>query len=363
MKARLVWASLTALLSAGVAHVSPLTAAAPQSGNGQSCTSRRPINVDDVGAPAKCRNRELWRLITEDPAPGTLSPNFALLSDTAFLNFTMTHDKIAITDVTQHLKATINTRGAVVRAKLQVKHSLGYTGVFQSGLDEIFLRFSPSAQNQTAPLGLGLIGIVEGGHVSSVLVNEGGTPNFFAQVQTNHVHRAAGATAGVPPAFFQVARSPEAVALSGWAQVDADGHAVNNAAVDFPWVMVLQPNPALAAEFEQILAANPGALSWSLLGQLDLVDQTLFKVYVFRTPTSTEPEYLGDITAKSNATTSKFGDERLFIRHDRIDLDIAYKPDWDAHFRQNPFLPANPSLPTFFNGATYYKLFLPPFTE
>ena len=48
-------------------------------------------------------------------------------------------------------------------------------------------------------------------------------------------------------------------------------------------------------------------------------------------PADKQGTFLGNIVV-DGCTTSKFGDERLFFQHQRIEEDIALKPDWKAAY-------------------------------
>ena len=51
-------------------------------------------------------------------------------------------------------------------------------------------------------------------------------------------------------------------------------------------------------------------------------------------PYDTQGTILGKIVV-DGCTTSKFGDERLFFQHQRIEEDIALKPDWKVAYMKD----------------------------
>lgn len=38
--------------------------------------------------------------------------------------------------------------------------------------------------------------------------------------------------------------------------------------------------------------------------------------------------YIGDLKLQSDFTSSKFGDEKLFFRHQNLAFDHLFKPEW-----------------------------------
>ena len=49
-------------------------------------------------------------------------------------------------------------------------------------------------------------------------------------------------------------------------------------------------------------------------------------------PPCDEGTKLGDVIAVDGCTTSKFGDDSLFFRHQRIEEDIQLKPTWKSAY-------------------------------
>ena len=42
--------------------------------------------------------------------------------------------------------------------------------------------------------------------------------------------------------------------------------------------------------------------------------------------------YIGDIVTQSEMTTSLFGDEHLYYRHQKASDDFALQPDWEPYY-------------------------------
>lgn len=61
----------------------------------------------------------------------------------------------------------------------------------------------------------------------------------------------------------------------------------------------------------------------------------LYKLRAYSSPQDDEGTVLGNLVTTGPFTTSKFGDEKLFIRHINIDEDIALRPEWEADYRKD----------------------------
>ena len=120
------------------------------------------------------------------------------------------------------------------------------------------------------------------------------------------------------------------------ASFDQEGNAEPNPV--FPFSLRLVPNhdldqPATVAEgytdFREQLKAIPQG-SW------------LYDVYAMDQPVElggTE-SYIARIWTKSELTTSYWGDDHMYFRHERMDDDLKLRPEWEKytpkyHFFQN----------------------------
>jgi hypothetical protein len=57
-------------------------------------------------------------------------------------------------------------------------------------------------------------------------------------------------------------------------------------------------------------------------------DKYLFEVWVRDTPEDLKEYHIADIKATSEIITSRFGDERLFFKHERMEPDLEKYPAW-----------------------------------
>ena len=60
---------------------------------------------------------------------------------------------------------------------------------------------------------------------------------------------------------------------------------------------------------------------------------TLYKVYAMDAPAELggSETYIADLVLTSALTTSKWGDEHLFFRHQVMDDDISLRPEWEQY--------------------------------
>ena len=59
----------------------------------------------------------------------------------------------------------------------------------------------------------------------------------------------------------------------------------------------------------------------------------LFEVFALNDPEELGGQLanIGKIVTASECVTSYFGDEHLYFRHQRMEEDLALRPDWTAH--------------------------------
>lgn len=63
----------------------------------------------------------------------------------------------------------------------------------------------------------------------------------------------------------------------------------------------------------------------------------LYDVYAKESPDSDE-QLIAMIITESQMVTSKWGDKRMFFRHQRADDDLRYRPEWTPHY---PYFPSD----------------------
>eukprot|EP00954_Amorphochlora_amoebiformis_P022265 1352073-Amorphochlora_amoeboformis.AAC.1 len=71
---------------------------------------------------------------------------------------------------------------------------------------------------------------------------------------------------------------------------------------------------------------------------------TLFKISMKSSPTAPAVE-LGSLVTESECVTSKYGDEKLMIRHQRVEEDWSLRPDWIKDIPDSACFPNKPGTP------------------
>ena len=111
------------------------------------------------------------------------------------------------------------------------------------------------------------------------------------------------------------------------ARFDQDGN--EQSKLQFPWKLRFEPTgeynfPSTVAEgftkFEDHLKTIKSG-------------SVLYKVFAMDAPEEmggTE-KWIGQIKLTSELTTSYWGDEHLYFRHERMDNDLKYKPEWEFY--------------------------------
>ena len=130
------------------------------------------------------------------------------------------------------------------------------------------------------------------------------------------------------------------------AEVDQNGY--HEPQPNFPFYIRLSPNPDLQAAFPSTVEE----------GYTDFIDifakipagTKLWTVYGMSAPEElggTEME-IGSINSTSQFTSSLWGDDKIYFRHQRMAEDLKYHPEWDHYvpkfegmFKPNTYLDLN----------------------
>lgn len=119
------------------------------------------------------------------------------------------------------------------------------------------------------------------------------------------------------------------VGLSEFASVDQNGQ--QEAQPNFPFYLRLSPNPDVQARFPSTKEA--GYTNWLDEFATIPAGTKLFTVYAWSAPAElggTEME-IGSINITSQFTTSNWGDEKIYFRHQRMTDDLAIHPEWEHY--------------------------------
>lgn len=164
--------------------------------------------------------------------------------------------------------------------------------------------------------------------------------NFFEKNFTNHVSATDSfALELIARKFWQGSYCPQMMGVSDLAS-DA------SVPTKSPWQIILRP----LVSYECSCSDFSGCLenfSWLQKG-LDL-----FEVQAVEHP-GAEAQAIGLITLTSVLTTSKFGDEELFFKHQRMEEDFALQPQWLEQIdskQQCGMAAASTEIPAIENGC------------
>ena len=233
-----------------------------------------------------------------------------------------------------------NIVGAVAHASFEPL-SNNYTGFFQ-GAESMVVRLAPIIEPLALddPVaarfvpGLGVKILRTNTTSGNVVFSRDGAPvpgkwswNYFEKPMSNHLsargpiptplgYGVAEKTVGAAPFYFGY------VGISDLATYDQDGLEVD--APKFPFQLILDPNtvdlnfPTTFTDRNHIVDQAPTIP----------VDTLLWRVYAIDSPIAETTDYIGDIVLRSNFTSSRFGDDVLFFRHQLFDDDLALRPDF-----------------------------------
>lgn len=166
--------------------------------------------------------------------------------------------------------------------------------------------------------------------LSAVSLN--GTPdewNFFKHATTNHIRgdRTAEVKA-IHGIISQVTDFTQDVGLSDFAKFDQKG---TKETPIFPFELIFEPHSDVSSLFKDTKPTHP----LNYLEQLKSIKpgSNLYNIYGLDAPIQLGGKkiLIGTLTLDDKMVTSKFGDEALFFRHQRMSADLALKPDWKAY--------------------------------
>jgi len=223
----------------------------------------------------------------------------------------------------------VHSVGAVAFGKFVVTASdNNYTGIFRSGANETFIRFSLAANpssNAVTP-GVAFKFLRSGVPSSSAfgMYRLSGQPeaNFFQHDLTNHVPdlspEDALALRLLKRRFSTASAYANMLGLSDAATYDRDGRRASNPV--FPFRIIFHPTSEL--HYKMTNFKFPSSFS-------TIQPSIIYWVYVQDTPWGA-PRKFGYFETLSSITTSFFGDKHLFFEHFRQEVDFSYRPEWQA---------------------------------
>ena len=226
----------------------------------------------------------------------------------------------------------IHSVGVVSKVKFETVDS-PFSGVFK-GADYGLVRHSTAApyskgtKNIKPGLGLKLLrdGVDSANLVSMFGVDGQDSWNFFKNNWSNHIPEPK-SKALIPLAvkFHTATDYIQAVGLSDMAKYDQTGAEASE--LVFPFSLRFEPSPDL---------------QWSDDYTEDTLDQlcgipsgtTVWKVYGMDAPQELggKEHLIGSLVTASETVKSFYSDDRLFIRHQLAEDDIALKPEWTDYY-------------------------------
>ena len=209
-----------------------------------------------------------------------------------------------------------------------------FTGIFSESADHGLIRLSvaagePNPKSKNLKPGMGLKFLRDGVDSANLVAmfSVDGQPsfNFFENDWNTIIPTAGVALLPVALKFYTATAWIQVCGLSDMASHTQDGTAADTPV--FPFRLRFEPSGQV--EF-------PSDTYEDYRVQLSTIQAgtTLFKVHAMDAPEELGGQeiYIGDIVTDSEMTTSNFGDEHLFFRHQKADDDIKLKPEWEQYY-------------------------------
>jgi len=217
-----------------------------------------------------------------------------------------------------------------------VPNSLGYTGIFAMGCENLYVRLScarvPTNGTGGYTPGLSLkclrTGLPSGNMFAMFSLQGQDSWNFFKHDLTNHVpdlsSNAEFILQELRNTFAKASNWPVMIGLSNLASYDQDGK--NYTSPVFPFRLVFHPTTALHNAFPD---TPQEPFEEVLMNGLNS-PRDLYSIYAVINPNDSVDKFvqIGTISSVSPASTSNFGDNLMFFQHTRMENDFIYRPDW-----------------------------------
>lgn len=230
--------------------------------------------------------------------------------------------------------------GCVGKVKFVSKGNHPYTGIFK-GSDTGIVRLSSTTNPETygyVSPSMALKFLIDGGDSANLVSMYGldGQPdewNFFQHTFTNNALAWSNdfQVMALANHFKRWATDIiQAVGCSNMAVRTQDGSFEKDA--KFPFSMTFVPDDELKAHFPNKLVNNN---KMGYMDQLKAIpaNHKLYKVMALDKPKQMggKLSYIGDLVLDGKMTSSKWGDENLFFRHQKMDDDLEIHPEWKPY--------------------------------
>lgn len=286
----------------------------------------------------KEKNDYFWDRVTADTkrAPG-YAPASKSLTESIQTTFDNMRDELPAGRV-----KGIHTIGAVCQFNMTVSPMSPYTGLFGSGESAGFIRLGGAVaySDDGFPPGIGVkfarTGVHSGNYVALVGLDTH-TFNFFKYNFSNHIGTASSVkTKVLVKKFQQASQCAPQVGLSDMARFGQDGVEVAHPKTPFKLYLVPSAEVQQPESTKTVDEVNAEIESYP-------VGTRLFTVWACgrgngaaeSQPTSGgvetacgDPFRLGDMVTTTRCTTSTYGDDKFFFRHQRIEEDWQLHPEF-----------------------------------
>jgi len=287
-----------------------------------------PVNKEYEAQSSEEKLNSLWKKVEENQSSSSYPNVLKLLGMSVQTSFDTEWDIMP-----EGREKVIHSVGATCKFKLKVVQDSPYSGLFSANeLSSGLIRLG-GAQPVTVSSG-----VVPGVGIKFLrskvksanfvaLFSLDPLPNknydFFSHNLTNKIPPATGFTVVLAKKFEQASQCPYHVGLSDVCAYNSKGEKASKNVfpyeVKFYSPKVRMPNePRTTTDMQKLLTQiKPGT--------------ELYRVYAFASPKdkrANKSTFLGSVVTDGPCVNSKFGDERLFFRHQRIEEDWSLRPDW-----------------------------------
>lgn len=287
-----------------------------------------PVNTTYESQSASDKLNYLWSQITADSSSGSYPNILTIFDESIQTSFDDQWDWFPA-----GRKKVIHSMGAVCKFSFQASPYSPYTGVFEANAaSEGLIRMgsaTPVTTHSGIVPGLGIkfmrSGVESANFVALVALDPlpGKSYNFFQSNFSNHIPAPSGVTAILAKKFTQASGCVSQVGLSDFARFTVDGTPVQNPVFPFKIAMY---SPAVQFPTTPVSQSDLQSQLGSIPAQVPL-----FEVFAFASPqdaASGNALLLGTMVTEAQCVNSRYGDEQLFFRHQRVEEDWALQPQW-----------------------------------
>lgn len=273
----------------------------------------------------------LWNAVVANPGMGSYPNVLNMLGESIQTSFDNHHDTMPNGRIKY-----IHSVGAVCKFSLMISPDSPFTGVFGPGQINYGLIRMGSAVPVTSKVsmtpGIGVkilrTGIPSANWVVLRSLDAQESHDFFNTTQSNHIDPPTGVTAVLGVKFGQASNCITQVGLSDAARWTQAGDHIESP--KFPYEIIWTPTHAVNT--------NGATTTEALVHMLETIPigTQLYRVSVYETPWDKyngKPTELGVVATASECRGSKFGDNVLFFKHQRMEDDWALRPEWVKDIR------------------------------